>query len=47
LWAWVGVGEAPGRHSLLGGAIVIAAIVFNAGLSVLGRHRRRVLGTEQ
>lgn len=30
LWAWIGVGEAPGVPALVGGAVVVGAIVFNA-----------------
>ena len=30
LWVWIGVGEAPGVPALVGGAVVVGAIVFNA-----------------
>jgi drug/metabolite transporter (DMT)-like permease len=30
LWAWIGVGEEPGVTALVGGVIVVGAIVFNA-----------------
>lgn len=29
LWAWIGAGEAPGKATLYGGAIVLAALVLN------------------
>ena len=29
LWAWLGAGEVPGRSTLIGGAIVLAALVVN------------------
>jgi drug/metabolite transporter (DMT)-like permease len=29
LWAWLGAGEEPGRATLLGGAVVLAALVAN------------------
>ena len=29
LWAWLGAGEVPGRPVLLGGSLVIGALVFN------------------
>ena len=29
LWAWLGAGEEPGRATLLGGTIVVAALVMN------------------
>ena len=34
LWAWLGAGETPGRATLLGGAVVLVALVLNeaAGL---------------
>ena len=34
LWAWAGVGERPGAITLLGGALVIAAIAGNAALAL-------------
>jgi len=37
LWAWLGAGEAPGHATLLGGAIVLAALAGNE----LGALRRR------
>jgi drug/metabolite transporter (DMT)-like permease len=38
LWAWVGAGEAPGSSALVGGAIVVGALVFNELLSLRGRQ---------
>lgn len=29
LWAWLGAGEVPARETLVGGAVVIGALVFN------------------
>lgn len=29
LWTWLGAGEVPARETLIGGAVVIAALVFN------------------
>jgi drug/metabolite transporter (DMT)-like permease len=29
LWAWLGAGEQPGQAALLGGAVVLAALVMN------------------
>ncbi|HYD94858.1 MAG TPA: DMT family transporter [Noviherbaspirillum sp.] len=29
LWAWLGAGEVPARETLMGGAVVLAALVFN------------------
>lgn len=34
LWAWIGVGEVPARSALLGGVIVVGAIVVNSWLAV-------------
>jgi drug/metabolite transporter (DMT)-like permease len=42
LWAWIGVGEAPSARALAGGALVVAAMVFNAALALAkGRGRGR------
>jgi drug/metabolite transporter (DMT)-like permease len=38
LWAWLGAGEAPGSAALVGGAIVVGALVFNELLSLRGRQ---------
>ena len=38
LWAWVGAGEAPGSSALVGGGIVVGALVFNELLSLRGRQ---------
>jgi drug/metabolite transporter (DMT)-like permease len=29
IWAWLGAGEVPSPHTLIGGVIVLAALVFN------------------
>ena len=38
LWAWIGAGEAPGSSALVGGSIVVGALVFNELLSLRGRQ---------
>jgi len=38
LWAWLGAGEAPGSSALVGGGIVVGALVFNEFLSLRGRQ---------
>lgn len=40
LWVWLVIGEEPGDHALVGGAIVIAALVAHS-LAGLRAHRRR------
>jgi drug/metabolite transporter (DMT)-like permease len=40
LWAWLGAGETPARATLLGGAIVLAALAGNE-LAALSRPSRR------
>lgn len=37
LWAWIGAGEAPGRSALVGGALVVGALLFNELLSLRQR----------
>ena len=41
LWAWLGAGEEPGQATLLGGAVVLAALIMNEVASV----RRAPAGT--
>ena len=36
IWVWIGVGEEPSAASLVGGAIVLAAIIVNSVLAL--RH---------
>ena len=38
LWAWIGAGESPGSSALVGGGIVVGALVFNEWLSLRGRQ---------
>jgi drug/metabolite transporter (DMT)-like permease len=38
LWAWVGAGEAPGSSALVGGALVVGALVANELLGLRGRE---------
>jgi drug/metabolite transporter, DME family len=40
LWVWLGVGEVPSAYTLAGGAIIMAAIAFQA---LSGVRRRRLL----
>jgi drug/metabolite transporter (DMT)-like permease len=37
LFAWIGVGERPSASTLQGGAVVLAALVFNAYFSTKAR----------
>ena len=37
VWAWIGAGEAPGSSALVGGGIVVGALVFNELLSLRER----------
>ena len=37
LWAWLGAGEQPGTATLLGGAVVLAALVYNASQASVTR----------
>lgn len=39
LWAWIGAGEQPGRNTLLGGALVLLALLGNESLG-WARQRR-------
>lgn len=39
LWVWLGVGERPGAMTLVGGAIVLAALVANQAAGVIGDQR--------
>ena len=41
LWVWLFAGEAPGSSALVGGAIVVSALVFNELLSLRGRGTTR------
>jgi len=38
LWAWLGAGEQPGASALIGGTLVIGALLCNELLSLRGRH---------
>ena len=37
-WTWLGAGEVPGRHVLVGGALVIGALVANEALALRRAH---------
>lgn len=39
LWVWLGVGEVPSLLTLLGGLVVLSAVIGNAAAGWLGRHR--------
>jgi drug/metabolite transporter (DMT)-like permease len=43
LWAWIGANEAPGNAALVGGAVVVGALVFNEmlGLRDQAANQRR------
>lgn len=40
-WAWLGAGEVPGRATLMGGAIVLAALAVNELAALRGRYAAR------
>ena len=42
LWTWLGAAEAPSRHVLAGGALVLGALVANESIAL--RQRRLVAG---
>ncbi len=37
-WVWLALGEDPGARALLGGAIVIGALVLHAALALRGQR---------
>jgi drug/metabolite transporter (DMT)-like permease len=39
LWVWVGVGEAPGRATLIGGALVLCALLLNELVALRSARR--------
>ena len=40
LWAWLGAGEEPARATVLGGAIVLAALAANELAALRGRSAK-------
>lgn len=40
LWVWLAIGERPGEAALVGGAIVMSAIVVNSALALKSDRRR-------
>ncbi len=44
LWAWIGVGETPARATLVGGAVVLAAIAGNELIALYGPAKFRRAG---
>jgi drug/metabolite transporter (DMT)-like permease len=43
LWAWLGVGEAPGAATLVGGGIVLCAVAGNEAIALYGPTKLRRL----
>jgi drug/metabolite transporter (DMT)-like permease len=41
LWAWLGVGEVPAQQTLVGGAVVLMALIFNELLAMRADARAR------
>jgi len=41
-WAWLGAGETPAATTLSGGALVLAALLGNEALPLIGRRARRL-----
>lgn len=39
LWAWLGAGEVPATGTVLGGLLVLAALIVNEGAALRERHR--------
>lgn len=46
LFAWIGAGEVPGRMTLLGGAVIVAAILLHGLWTLHGQARRAKLPAE-
>jgi len=46
LFAWLGAGEVPGGATLLGGAVIVAAILMHGGWTLRGESRRAKLPAE-
>jgi drug/metabolite transporter (DMT)-like permease len=44
LWVWLAVGEVPSGLSLIGGAIILVAVMGH-GLVAVAQPRRRIGGT--
>jgi drug/metabolite transporter (DMT)-like permease len=43
-WAWLGANETPANHTLIGGGLVIGALVVNEWLALRERNARTALG---
>lgn len=43
LWAWLGAGEVPAQQTLMGGGIVLMALIFNEFLAMRSESRANVM----
>lgn len=43
LWAWLGAGEVPAQQTLVGGSVVLMALVFNGFLAMRSESRANVV----
>lgn len=41
IWVWMVLSERPNTQTLIGGAVVLAALIGHGVLSLIGQHRRR------
>jgi drug/metabolite transporter (DMT)-like permease len=41
IWVWLALSERPDTQTLIGGTVVIAALIGHGVLSLIGQHRRR------
>ena len=41
IWVWLVLSERPNTQTLIGGAVVLAALLGHGILSLIGQHRRR------
>lgn len=45
-WVWLALSEAPGGNTLLGGAIVITALMLNSAIGVI-EHRKKIVASQK